>query len=61
MANSVDHDEIALYKLSYLDLPWLQRYPFWSAEIMGLNNYMYFLYTTYPHEVFVTQYDMIIK
>ena len=31
MANSVDPDETAHYKLSNLDLHFLQRYPCWSA------------------------------
>ena len=37
MANSVDHDEIAHYELSHLDLHCLQRDLPWSTGLKGLD------------------------
>ena len=38
MANSVDPDEMACYKPSYLDLLCLQRYMLWFAGLKGLKK-----------------------
>ena len=41
MANSVDHDEMAHYEPSHLDLHCLQRYLFEFAGMKGLKCSMY--------------------
>ena len=38
MANRVDPDETAHYKLSHLELPCLQRYRFWSTGLKELRS-----------------------
>ena len=38
MANSVDPDKMACYKLSHMDLHCLQRFLYWSAGMKGLTE-----------------------